>query len=234
MAVRISLLIIVALLSTSVGEAQSNFRRLRMAIAPAAAGGGGGGTELASDNFTRANETPLASPWLVASASGANTEFNLVSGFRCEPELLSHDCQMFYSGVAWTTNQYSQCAVNVVGTTLGSGFGVLVRANTVSPNETFYRVVVSHNATMIDVAKIVAGSYSSLATRTGTWVDNDVLRVECTGTSTTTIKVFQNGVQLGADITDASSPLQAGSPGICYSSTASAGFVDAWSAGSIP
>jgi len=205
----------------------------RNTILRPAASGASGSTELGSDAFTRANETPLASPWLDADTSSANTEFNLASN-SATPELISHDAAMYKSGITWASNQYAQVKITVTGTTAGSGPGVIVRAGSGAPNWSYYRIAICKNATICDIGKSTVGTYSNLGTRTGTWVDGDTLRVEATGTTTVTIKVFQNGVQLGADITDSSSALQAGVPGLFYSSSVTSCTLDDYSAGSIP
>ncbi len=225
--------LVLLFLSTLTGLAQTGLRSPSFlgSLSPQATSGGS--TQLGADTFTRANETPLASPWLDADVSAANTEFNL-SGNSVTPELISHDAAMYLSGITWASNQYAQAKITVTGTTAGSGPGLIVRAGTGSPNWSYYRITICKNATICDIAKVTVGTYGNIGTRTGTWVDGDVLRVEATGTTTVTLKIFQNGSQLGADITDSSSALQAGVPGIFYSSTSTSCSIDDYSAGSIP
>jgi hypothetical protein len=63
------------------------------------------------------------------------------------------------------------------------------------------------------------------STTTGT------LRVACSGTTTVTIKIYHNGSQLGGDITDSSSPLAAGHPGLIWNAengTPANSYIDNW------
>ena len=109
--------------------------------------------------------------------------------------------------------------------------GVLVRAD---GSRNFFRAVASHAAAdNVEVGVRTGGAFTPLGTRTTTWVDGDVLRLEVSGTSPNiTVKVFQNGSQLGADITGATGP-DSGDPGIAYSSTSTSAVVDVWEGGDL-
>jgi hypothetical protein len=95
--------------------------------------------------------------------------------------------------------------------TAEAGVGVSLRSDGTANN--LYRIVV--NTTTVYVAKVVSGSYTLITTRVQAFSANDILRVEVQGT---TLRVYRNGVQLGADITD--SGRATGSAGIMYSSGA--------------
>ena len=113
----------------------------------------------------------------------------------------------------------------------GSGMGVLVRAD---GSRNFFRAVASHAAAdNVEFGVRTGGAFTPLGTRTTTWVDGDVLRIEVSGTSPNIIvKVFQNGSQLGADATGATGP-DSGDPGIAYSSTSTSAVVDVWEGGDL-
>lgn len=60
--------------------------------------------------------------------------------------------------------------------------------------------------------------------------DGDVWRIEATGGATTTLKVYRNGVQQGSNITDSSSALTTGKPGI-FANRNTCTPMTAWAAG---
>lgn len=76
---------------------------------------------------------------------------------------------------------------------------------------------VFYNGSVI-LGKTVDGSSSTLQTTTNTLADNDVLRLEATGTTSVELKVFKNGTQINTTYTDASSALRNGKPGIVTNS----------------
>lgn len=176
-----------------------------------------------SDNFNRANENPLASPWSDFGASAV--DFKLVSNSVTPTSLISDDAQMSLTSITWPNDQYCQVKVTVTGTSAGAGGGLAVRC--AAGAKTFYRVVVNKAASAnVEVAKFVAGAFTSLGTRTTTWVDGDTLQMRIVGTS---IYVYQNGIQLGALITD--SALTSGNAGISYSSTVTTMTLDDFEGG---
>ena len=187
---------------------------------------------LASDAFNRADETPLASPW---TQTFNTTRQFLLSANTAIAEGVNLDCWMFMTGVTWPADQYAQGKVTVAGTSAGTGRGVLVRAQNITTAKTYYRVVVSKAVSNnVELVQFVAGAWSVLAQRTTTWVDGDVLRLEVTGSgATVTLKIFQNGSQLGADVSDSSADriTAAGNAGLGGSSTFTSGNVDDWEAG---
>lgn len=179
------------------------------------------------DNFNRANENPMPN-WL---STGNN--FVVVSN-AAAPSTLGSDCMSVYDGgITWPVDQYCQAKITVTGTLGGGrGPGVIVRGD--ASVNTNYRAVVDHAASNnVEVQRIVAGVYTQLATRTTTWVDGDVLRLEVTGTGASRVlKVFRNGTQLGANIADASGGIDAANrPGLGYSSSETSASIDDWEAG---
>ena len=169
-----------------------------------------------TDNFNRANETPLASPW------GSNTvdpEFKLVSN-AAQPDNVFQDCSSRHTTAGLSADQYAQAKVSMTtGGDAGAGPGVTVRA--ASNAKTYYRLACQKTSPAVELSRFNAGTYTFLATRTVTWSDGDTFRVEVSGTgSTVTLKIFRNGSQLGADISDSDGNriTAAGSPGIAFSS----------------
>jgi len=190
----------------------------RATVFKAAAAGGPTDVELFNDNLNR-SETPAASPWICLFSTTANREFNL-DGADAIPELVSTDCGNFYTGLAIATNQWIEITCSASGTGTGAGIGMAVRIKDGSPDRTCYTVVMSKAASNnVRVSKYVARTQSGIVDYTQAWNDLDTWKVRCTGTTTVTIRVYLNGSQVGTDYTDASSPLQAGTVGIYYSST---------------
>jgi hypothetical protein len=182
---------------------------------------------LESDNFNRANETPMAAPWVqIRVATGFNISSNVVV---CG--LLTQSNEWRLARRNFPADQYVQAAISVTSTTSPSGYGVVARASSVSDDRTMYRLVASKAvANNIVLDRLNAAVSTSLATRTVTWVDGDILRLEITGQGTATLKIFQNGVQLGANVSDVA-PLAEGQCGICMASTVTGGSIDNWEAG---
>ncbi len=74
------------------------------------------------------------------------------------------------------------------------------------------------------IYKWVAGSRSSIGSYTGTFAGADVGKIACTGTTSTLVEVFKNGVSLGS-ATDSSSAITTGAAGM-FSDTGSTGMDD--------
>jgi len=184
-----------------------------------------------TDNFNRIPEDPLAAPW----ANNGVDQWMILTGSHAEPQSFAADAEAHYTGSGMGADQYVQAAVTVAGTNAGSGLGVAGRGAAAAA--TYYRLVVNKAASNnVELARIVTGTFGLLANRTTTWVDGQVLRLEVTGVgATVTLKIFQNGAQLGADIldTDATRIVAAGSPGLAHSSTTTSGSLDTFEAGDL-
>jgi hypothetical protein len=192
------------------------------------------GRKLGEDNFQRANETPLASPWL-RIGNGVST-FNLTNN-QVVYGIDTQDADYYYSGVAWPANQYSQVRLIASGNVgVGVGPGVALRGNDSSANRQFYRIVVSdyvdgtNGTAPIEIAKFLNGVWSLVAVRyAGEWRNGDMLRGEIIGS---TIRVYRNGIQVGTDVTDSS--ITSGRAGITYSSTLVNSAILSWEGGEMP
>lgn len=175
-----------------------------------------------TDNFNRADENPLAGSW---STGSGETAMKIVSNSATFTAAGS-DASSYWNLETWSADQYSQAKLTVTGTTLDTGPGLVVRRSTSAL--TWYRVTVSKNATNVALWKAVAGTYTNIWQRTATFTDGDTVRLEVKGT---TLRVFINGVQVGADATDTA--ISTGKPGIAYSSSSTAATVDDWEAGDL-
>lgn len=93
----------------------------------------------------------------------------------------------------------------------------------------------SWDGSVVQVLKVTSGVFSQIGADISTSFSNgDVFRMEVTGSSTVTIKCLKNGVQVGTDRTDSSSPHTSGYTGL-RSNAASAAMdnfqADEWSSG---
>ena len=174
---------------------------------------------LASDNFNRADGA-IGSNW-----AGVVGNFVVHTNFADASDL-SSDAVMYWNAITFQSDQYAQCALyNLDGDNSTAGFGVCLRAST--SVSTFYRIVVSAGVTNnVEVSKFVNGVYTQLALRTQAFADGDILRAEIHGS---TIQIYHNSVQMGADITDSS--IATGQPGIAYSGALFNGDIDNWEGG---
>lgn len=174
----------------------------------------------ASDPFTGTGS--LSANWTAIDAN-----FRLLSD-KAEPNAFGIDGENFWNADTFGADQFSECPLsNVTGGTGSAGIGVILRADA---GGTYYRIVVNADGSNnIDISSFVSGVLQpTLGTRTAAFANGDVLRAEVQGT---TLRVYKNGVQLGADITDSS--IATGQPGIGYSSTLSSGALDSWTGGDL-
>jgi hypothetical protein len=181
-------------------------------------------TQLASDNFNRANENPLSNGGNWTDSSGA---YQVVSN-TAQPNFSGGDQWAYYSGVSWPNDQYSECAVTCTGGVSGAvqGFGPGVRLLASTSTKTGYWFTIDHsspaNATL---SYINAGTFTTVDVRTLSFTDGDLFHLEVQGT---TLRLFQNGSQVYS-VTDGN--LSSGSAGIVYSSSETAGSLDNWAGG---
>ncbi len=164
---------------------------------------------LATDDFNRANGG-LGANW----TNLRTNVFRIVSN-QVESTDILEDAVAIWNTITWPADQYAQAAIkNLSGGVSGEGMGVSLRMSGPVDSITGYRVIVADSgAGNVAIERFASGAFSPITTRTTTWVSGDILKAQIEGT---TIKVFQNGAQLGADITDAN--VATGSAGLSYSS----------------
>jgi len=187
---------------------------------------------LASDDFNRADAATLGANW--ENRQTAAARYKIVSN-RAAPTSYAADTCEFYIGVAFPVNHYSQCAVfGILGTTNTNGLGPAVRVRTdnigggaafLDMYEMCINVAVSNN---VSLNRWVARAFTNIAQRTQAFSDGDVARLEVSGT---TLRMYRNGVQLGADVVD--SNISVGAPGICLVSAMTAGALEDWEGGTL-
>lgn len=171
----------------------------------------------ANDNFNRANETPLASPWATSYGGGMNLVNNAARS------VVDEDRGSFYTGT-WGADQQSEATVgNLVNST--NYAGVLVRADGAG---NAFQVITdgASGAGHTEFARWDAGVYTTLGGIATTFVNGDRLRLHVSGTSPNiTLTCYKNGAQV-AQLTGVTGP-NSGNPGVgCYGTAT----VDDWSA----
>lgn len=183
-----------------------------------------GGSQSATDNFNR-TETPMAGNWTLVTSEPGTMDLNATV---CIPHDTSTDSAYYYNAITPANNQFAQAKITVTGSSGGgSGLGVLVRCSTSA--RTYYTVVMDSAASNnIELAKMVAGTYTTLSgwPRTITYVAGATLKLSITGT---TITVTYNGAAVGADTTDSS--IASGRWGVRFSSSDSGPSMDDFAGG---
>lgn len=208
-------ILILLLFALSLSSHSQGLMKRRAFSAPAALAGGGPTT----DNFNRADETPLAGNW--TRVPGETGTINL-SGNAVTPNSINFDTAYYYNAGSFGNDQYSQIKVTVSGAAAGAGLGVIVRAST--SVDTYYRCVLD-GAGNIEFGSVVASTFTFIAGRTVTYSAGAILKLDVTGT---TFTITYNGTQAGATITDSS--ISTGKPGIAYSSVVTSASGDDWQA----
>jgi hypothetical protein len=176
--------------------------------APRASGG-------ATDDFNRANETPLAAPWAEAVAGdNMNLTTNQVVGAAGGDKLY------YYSGAAASANQYAQMRF----TSTPGDSGPACRVSSLGTFDCYF-----HNEAGAGYAKFVAGSFSNIASDGDAFATSDVSRLEVEGT---TLRLFRNGSPTATPSTTDSS-LSAAGLGVGFAHFGTTNTLDDWEGGNI-
>lgn len=161
----------------------------------------------ASDNFTRADSADLGANWTVVTGAGSWK----IATNTAQPNAESSDAAEYWNADAFNNDQYSEAVLGVAATSAGgTGCGVAVRV--AAGAWTYYRAVASVNGT--ELAKFVAGSYTSIDSDATVWANGDTIRLEVEGT---TLRVKRNGTTI-AGLTNTDASIASGSAGVDHSS----------------
>jgi hypothetical protein len=179
----------------------------------------------ASDSFTNTDNVALATHnanWTVNAGAFVIKSNGIVANTSLAGSLAR------YAGT-WAADQWSE--VTLQDPTGGGTIGAAVRAST-SGAYTGYTADAGKVGAddKLYVSKYVGGTYTDLRTQNLTYSTNDRLRIQVSGSSPATIKIYLNDSQVGTDITDSSSPIASGSPGISGYDNAQNNIGLAWSA----
>jgi hypothetical protein len=184
---------------------------------------------IATDSFTRADADPIGGNWTTITGQGS---LKIVS--NSVTFSVNNDSGSRYNTGTWPDDQYAQVKVTTVGGLSTTGFGPVVRC--ASGAYTCYGLYICASGVASDVVlyKRVAGTFTSLATRTQTYSAGDTFRIEVIGSN---LRILYKAAadtgftQLGVSVTD--TVVKSGNPGIAYSSAVTSASVDDWEAGSI-
>lgn len=179
-----------------------------------------------TDAFTRADGA-IGTGW--TTGVGGTTPMSIASN-AAVPNNPGQDCYAVRTGETYANDQTSKGNLSE-GSTAGGGEGIALIVRCDSVNLNCYRGAFNHGATnSIEVGRLNAGAFASIAVRTVTWVDGDEMSLDVSGSvGSVVLKILRNGVQQGANITDASgSGIASGSPGIAYSSVGVSSQVLSW------
>jgi hypothetical protein len=192
-------------------------------------------SNLATDNFSRANANPIGGNWTPVAtgsfAGGTWTTGQIVSD-AFESSAVSEDPDSFYNAITWPADQWA--AAVAITSSANSYLGLDLRASASTSVYRFYWTSSSglgHSGTWTFQA--VKSGVSKPVTATGTMTINasDAL-IFCVAGDT--LSLFQNGTLIGVGV-DSASPISSGSAGLLVvpvTSTANAAL-DNWSGGSV-
>lgn len=175
------------------------------------------GINKVTDNFNRADNADLGAEWTAVSGTG---QFKIESNSAKSSQPAANRDE--YHSLLVGNDQQAKAKVTVSGVTDQTGIGVGVRIQ-ISNFNLYMAVVNKASSNNVTVAKVVASVYTLIGQRTTTWVDGDELTFSITGT---TLRVYQNGTQLGADMTD--SEFSSGRVGVTSRPVFTSGALDDW------
>ena len=182
-------------------------------------------TETLSSTFTGADEVTLSEGGAWATMT-SEASFSRTSN---QAVLNSASDSSNRHTTAVAADQYSRADLTCVGTTGGgAGNGLAVRC--ASAARTYYRMVIDHNATNnAEIARIVAGTYTSLVQWTQAFTNGDQFTIAIENQvlyvydkTLTQVKTY--------DDTGGGGPTT-GNVGISFSSSETSALLDNWSGG---
>lgn len=175
-----------------------------------------------TDNFNRTENPLTATNWTTAPGSNAVQ----ANGTKAAATANGAVNASYYSGATFSANHYAETTWETAGTK-----GPLVRVQSAGAALNAYGLK-SDNSTTFYIRKCVDGTWSTLgATITvGAVSASSRIRLDATGTSTTTVKFLIDDVEV-ASRDDSSSPHNGGAPGISFYYTDS--YLDDWEGGDL-
>jgi hypothetical protein len=177
--------------------------------------------QLASDNFDRANENPIAGSW--TSGPGVASDVQLLNNAAkvVGDPTVNGNGVAFWSAATFPANQWAEVTLPTVPTTDDIGPAVRIAATVAT-----YYVAPSYPNGRLAIYRAIDHAFTQLfTTASGFVVAGDRVRLEVEGT---TLRVFKNGVLVGQAVDDA---ITTGAPGIVLDDMT--GTLDDWAAGSL-
>ena len=161
---------------------------------------------IATDAFTDTNGVQLTAhgtAW--TSLTGTNTPD--IQSNALAPDAVDADQFCYNNSITPGADQYAQIKATGDFVT-GFSIGPAIRLSTSAITGYF----IFHQSNMWELWKVVNDSYTKLGTASRSLTANDVLRLEATGTTTTTIVFKVNGSTI-TTVADSSSPITSGRVG---------------------
>ena len=187
-------------------------------------------TTLASDDFNRADENPLAGNWVTATGNNA---LRIVSN-ACTSAIDGTNDMALYTASVFPGNQWAQAKLNVTsidGVRRGPGLCLryAIGANT------GYRFSTDHaSSNNVDISRVLAGVRTTVVAFTQAWTNGSTFKFAVDGQATAArLRIWLDG-SLIQEVTDSSS-IASGYPGLFFGDNVSVSSwsADDWSAGDL-
>lgn len=155
-----------------------------------------------SDNFNRANETPIAAPWTKVSGGNINLSGNAIT-------TSGSSCAYYYAhGSGWNADQTSQ--LSYISANIQDDWSPGVRMSS-GWNGYFYD---QYSGTARQCSKVLSGSWSAIEAASGTASTGNTYKIEVAGS---TIRYYDNGVEnANSPATDTSLATAGSGAGLVY------------------
>lgn len=207
-------------------------------LAPPAAGGGFTYTEVAADDFSGT----LGNFTATNADQGGNTSINSGVATSNTAQAITADggASNVWSGSgSFTDSQRAKCTIKTDFLSSAYFSGVIVQSSTdTNAGRDHYGVIVQHDGagtkTMV-LYKIINGTYTSLASTSATWANDDALWLDF-DSDLSTLTAYRNGSSISGltGVAVGGTPLSGGKPGFIVSSGGSTtSAVDNFSAGNL-
>lgn len=180
-------------------------------------------TPVATDNFTRSNESPLSGGgnWTacVSGVAGINLTSNQATGAES-----ASGCRM-YNGASFSADQYAKITFAAVAS--GNYLGLSLRGDGAG---NYYDVAADNGVAFI--RKASSGSPSTLTSVSQVFIAGDILYLEVVGSSPAVLTLKLNGTTIGT-YSDSSSPFTTGKPGLASYNNSATTTASFWEGGNI-
>jgi hypothetical protein len=177
------------------------------------------GQLIATDNFVRANASTLGANWeenpnaTYVWSIGSNTAYKSTGTTgNADP--------VYWIGSVIPDNQWASVKIASTSNT-NQGAAVRITQGTPTSRNNGYRVMCaarsSSTCTQVIAYKVVNGTSTAIITvnsaNVTSWTTK-YIQISAEGSNPTTVKIYVNGVQIGSDYVDSSSPWTTGKPGM--------------------
>ena len=143
----------------------------------------------ASDNFNRANETPIASPWVAAIGAGANLTTNVLTSVATVEKIS-------YYSAAWGNDQEATAIVGALAAFVAYA-EIALRFDSAGTGFSVYTDGTA-GAGHTEFASYTTGTPTVLGAIASAFVNGDTLRFTVSGQSPNIIlTAYKNGTQVG-------------------------------------